>query len=77
MWVGSKTSPNTFKDAIKTYNNIRNKANADSFVVNKCPWCGCKLGKIGKGRDVYVLGYKPENRQFITHCLDKDCSFFE
>lgn len=77
MWVGSKTSPNTFKAAKEAYNGIRNKANADSFVVNKCPWCGCKLGKIGKGKDVHVLGYKPANNEFITHCLDKKCSFYE
>lgn len=77
MWVGSKTSPNTFIAAKTEYANIRNKSSADSFVVNKCPWCGCKLGKIKKDKQVYVLGYKAENKQFITHCLDKKCDFYE
>ena len=76
MWVGGKTSPNTFKQAIDTYNNLK-KGSADAFVVNKCPWCGCKLGKIGKGNESAILGYKAEKKQFITHCLDKKCVFSE
>lgn len=76
MWVGGGTSPNTFKQAIDTYNSLK-RGSADAFVVNKCPWCGCKLGKTGKGNESAVLGYKAEKKQFITHCLDRKCTFFK
>ena len=77
MWVGSATSPNSYKRAWEELNNINQKRNSNSFVVNKCPWCGCKIGKIGKGRDAVVLGYTATKTSFKTRCLDKNCDFHQ
>ena len=77
MWVGSATSPNTYKKALEELNNMNNKRISDSFVVNKCPWCGCKIGKVGKGRDSVVLGYVATKTNFKTRCLDKNCDFHD
>lgn len=74
MWVGSATSPNTFKQAIDAYNDLK-KRKIDSFVLNKCPWCGCKLGRVGKGHNSAVYGYRAEKNNFTTYCLDTKCTF--
>jgi hypothetical protein len=39
LWVGSTTSPNTFKQAIEA----AGKKEYTKFVLAECTWCGCKL----------------------------------
>lgn len=70
LWVGSKTTPNSNKQAKRQYNNIISKSNAEEFIVNSCPFCGAEMKKV----NVFYLGYKYNNRLSI-HCPDKLCHF--
>lgn len=78
MWVGSSTSPNSYKEAFTQLGEIKS-GRRDGFVLDKCPWCGCKMGKlkVNKSKRYLVLGYKKNGQQFISHCLDKECDFFD
>lgn len=80
LFVGGATSPNTFSDASKKYDDLFINTNGNPFVVVKCPWCGAKMGPVrdrGKNR---VYGY---HRQKITktksvfyyQCDNPDCKF--
>lgn len=60
LWVGGATSPNTFKQAIEA----ANKNEYTKFVLDECPWCGCKL--VPNSFSVN------ENSASIS-CLNNDC----
>jgi len=82
MWVGSKTSPNTHKDSISKLNSMNSGRSNNAFLLNRCPWCGSKLGNIKiRNRKIpkkkIVLGYRNENGKLVTYCPDKNCHFHE
>jgi hypothetical protein len=56
LWIGSKQTPNTKKDAKEKFSKLKSKAknkfdldykkdNYNKFQLLKCPWCGTKLEK--------------------------------
>lgn len=85
IWVGSATSPNSNKDAITKKKLMTKSKGQETFVLTRCPWCGCKLGKVGlpstssKGRnnDATVLGFGERDNELITFCPDRACEFNE
>lgn len=76
IWVGQATTPNTYKDSNNLLNEMMRGKGPDNIVLTKCPWCGCKLGRISAKQKTVILGYKG-GQQFITHCPDKKCVFSE
>ncbi len=71
IWIGSKQTPNTKKDAKEHYNKLKvdaknsfdlqtKKDEHNVFQVLKCPWCGTKLEKEivsdKKGKIIKRLG---------------------
>lgn len=76
MWVGSSTSPNSYEVALKDLASMKKNTDKIDFILDKCPWCGCKLGKSDK-KSKMVLGYKKTGTKFITYCPDSSCEFFK
>lgn len=81
IWVGSKTSPNTNKDAIAEIKKMRKPQGVDNLVLTRCPWCGCEMGKVrvkGKGasrNQSEPIGFRILDKELVTHCPDKSCDF--
>ncbi|WP_340033948.1 helicase-related protein [Paenibacillus sp. FSL H3-0302] len=47
IWLGGDTTPNNHVIAKKQLMELRSgKSNVNPFLVNSCPWCGAKMGKL-------------------------------
>lgn len=75
MWVGGSTSPNSYSVAFEKLRGLKLGKRDSEFVVGKCPWCGCTLGKIGNGKNTLTAGYKKVGSRFVTFCPDTACDF--
>ena len=75
MWVGGSTSPNSYTNAFEQLRGLKQGKKESDFIVSKCPWCGCTLGKTGSGKNSLIIGYKKVGNRFVTHCPDKLCDF--
>jgi len=81
IWVGSKTSPNTNKEALSQVKQMKNPQGPDNLVITRCPWCGCEIGKVevkGKGskyNETLPLGLNRVSGQLKVHCPDDKCDF--
>ena len=84
LWVGTTTTPNTMKSAVKAYEDLYNKKSDENpFVILKCPWCGAQMGLVKmKNGDRRLPGYAKKigkNRQktfrFICSNVSNDCAF--
>ncbi|MFO7881460.1 MAG: helicase-related protein [Kosmotogaceae bacterium] len=85
LWVGSSTTPNSMKDAVKAYDKLYNgRSDINPFVILKCPWCGAQMGLVYKGADLRDLpGYKKitegpqRQRRIVFQCrnMEKNCDF--
>ncbi|MDQ0481081.1 helicase-related protein [Guptibacillus hwajinpoensis] len=81
IWVGSKTSPNTNKEAFKKVKAMMKSKGPENLVVTRCPWCGCKLGKVkvkgGTSPNTKIIGFKNHKNQLIVCCPDNECDFHD
>ena len=81
LWVGSTTTPNTVKDAVKAYESLKRGEGSNPFVMLKCPWCGAQMGPIAKGGEQWDLpGYRkvPGPRRsfsFAFRCKNTKCDY--
>ena len=81
LWVGSSTTPNTVKAAVKAYEKLYKGEGKNPFVILKCPWCGAQMGPVPKGKDQWELpGYRkvPGPRRsfgFAFRCKNSRCDF--
>ena len=81
LWVGSSTTPNSVKDAVKAYEKLYRGEGANPFVMLKCPWCGAQMGPVQKGQKQWDLpGYRkvPGPRRsfgFAFRCRNHRCDF--
>lgn len=75
MWVGSSTSPNSYSVAFEKLRGLKQGRKDSEFIVSRCPWCGCTLGKISNGRNTLIAGYKKVGSRFVTFCPDTECDF--
>lgn len=75
IWVGSATSPNSNDQALKKLTAMPKSKGDGNFVVTRCPWCGCTLGKIGSGSESQVLGFSEKEGDLTVSCPDKKCEF--
>lgn len=70
LWVGTTTTPNKMKDAVKAYEDLyQGKSEENPFIMLKCPWCGAQMGLVelkrkrkGKGDEKEDKGRKAEIR---------------
>ncbi|MBK4206113.1 helicase [Bacillus subtilis] len=83
IWVGSKTSPNTNKEALSQVNAMSRSRGSENLIVTRCPWCGCQIGKVnvkGKGarnNENKVIGFKKEDNCLLAACPDNHCDFHD
>lgn len=84
LWVGSATTPNKMKDAVKAYEDLYNKKSDENpFVILKCPWCGAQMGLVKmENGDRRLPGYSKRlgrNRQktfkFVCSNTEYGCAF--
>ncbi|MGI2328143.1 helicase-related protein [Planococcus sp. YIM B11945] len=75
IWVGAATSPNSNKIAIQQLRAMPRAKGQGNFVVTRCPWCGCGLGKIGSGKEAQVLGFSEKDGALAVSCPDRNCDF--
>ena len=87
LWIGQEHTPNNNADADKNLKELLRagvsnideaKSKHNKFQVLKCPWCGTKLVKDRKGRQlVGQFGYRMSRRNhFELYCPQEGC-FFE
>jgi hypothetical protein len=87
MWVGSGTTPNSFKDAVDVHKEIEdevnrlNKTNTDNtdsageknnFQIEACAWCGCKVISKHPKTNKYLLAFDNQGK---AKCLNDTCHF--
>lgn len=75
IWVGAATSPNSNKMAIQQLRAMPRSKGQGNFVVTRCPWCGCALGKVGSGKETQVLGFSEKEGALAVSCPDRKCEF--
>ena len=81
LWVGSSTTPNSVKEAVKAYEKLYRGEGNNPFVILKCPWCGAQMGPVSKGHNQWELpGYRkvPGPRRtfgFAFRCHNQKCDF--
>lgn len=81
LWVGSSTTPNSVKDAVKAYEKLYNGGGNNPFVMLKCPWCGAQMGPVSKGGSKWdVPGYRKipgphRSFGFGFRCRNSCCDF--
>ena len=81
LWVGSSTTPNSIKDAVKAYEKLYNGGGNNPFVILKCPWCGAQMGPVSKGGNKWdVPGYRKipgphRSFGFGFRCRNSHCDF--
>ena len=86
MWVGASSTPNSFKDAKKIFDDISQnlvRANtgrnydfqkANKFPIENCSWCGCKI--ISKNKfNFFEQGYHATTNSFKIKCINNACTF--
>jgi hypothetical protein len=79
LWVGGAVTPNTFKDAHDVRKKMTSRfPSSKSFIVNRCPWCGAKMGRVsskGGACGTELFGYESGTKYFKFKCPDSKCSF--
>ncbi|WP_257215744.1 DISARM system helicase DrmA [Fredinandcohnia onubensis] len=83
LWVGIKSTPNTFDEALDAVKQTKESYKKKSVTFNKtgtpvqvltCPWCGASLVNDEKS---FSHSYFPDRRKRRVHiyCSRKECEF--
>lgn len=77
LWVGGTTTPNSSKEAVKTYEKLYRGDTNNPFVMLKCPWCGAQMGPVQKGKVPGYRKYKKTARtiDFAFRCSNYMCDY--
>lgn len=81
LWVGSSTTPNSTKEAVKEYDRLYKNGGNNPFVMLKCPWCGAQMGLVQRGKNLWDLpGYRKapgphRSFRFAFRCRNSACDF--
>jgi len=78
IWLGSSSTPNTFKRAVESLSQLRRNPQAQNpFLLLRCPWCGTQMGAKPRGKSGQdVVGYEQVGRErVILRCVDSQCRF--
>lgn len=86
LWIGGSHIPNTNDKAkyhldrllaVREHYYVRNEKDRNNkFQVLKCPWCGTKLVKDDKDKQlVGKWGYAMRGKHFYMFCPHEDCDF--
>jgi hypothetical protein len=76
VWLGGSSTPNTWKAAEKSLNELRSNYTASNqFLLLKCPWCGTKMGPIRNQKGQDTIGYVLAGKKVVLRCVDEDCRY--
>lgn len=78
LWVGSSLSPNNDSDAVQAYKKLQRENRASNpFVINRCPWCGSKMGVVQEAHQRKIIGLVQKSKPSRVElcCEAPDCSF--
>lgn len=76
IWLGSKSTPNKWRDAITKLRKMKTDATQPNpFLLSRCPWCGTRMGRTASKRSTLVVGYVEIHNKVLFRCPDNDCRF--
>lgn len=76
IWLGSDSSPNTWKSAEQSLKELHRDYYAPNrFLLLKCPWCGTKMGPIRRARGQDTPGYATAGSRVALRCVDEMCRY--
>ncbi len=77
IWLGSSSTPNTWKQALANLRALRRKPHEQNlFLLLRCPWCGAQMGpqpKKGGGQE--PIGYEESASRVTLRCIDDQCKY--
>jgi hypothetical protein len=78
LWVGGEASPNTYEEARRLLERIREGEPADEpLPIDRCPWCATPLlPKTGR-EDLSAFGIHADSGGFSVHCVNESCAFHD
>ncbi|MEO3875911.1 helicase-related protein [Nonomuraea sp. B12E4] len=78
LWVGSGTTPNTYAEAHRVFQEQRAAARPkDVFILDRCPWCGTQLMPTAKSPHIDDYGVRTTETSFRFLCPREECHFHE
>ena len=82
IWLGSSSTPNTWKQAVKALDDLQKNAQAENkFLLLRCPWCGAQMGPKPRGRsqkssqDVFGYEKREGGVKVGLRCVDTECQY--
>jgi hypothetical protein len=74
VWVGGSSTPNDYAKAKELFRKLeRGDKPAESFQVDRCPWCGTSL--IPEDDPGGEWGIEVDNNSIRFRCLNRHCDF--
>ncbi|MFD9975899.1 helicase-related protein [Streptomyces sp. NPDC059017] len=78
LWVGDATVPNSYADAYKAFEDLRDAAHPEeAFILDRCPWCGTRILPRARSADIGDYGIRATDRSFAFHCPRDECAFHD
>lgn len=82
IWLGSSSTPNTWKQAVKALDDLQKNAQAENkFLLLRCPWCGAQMGPKPRRRsqkssqDVFGYEKREGGTKVGLRCVDPACQY--
>lgn len=76
LLLGNATTPGTFKDARKQFDDVKKQATPHSpFQLRTCPWCDTPLLPPKRSRHDDAYGFRATDHMFTVNCVDSTCPF--
>jgi hypothetical protein len=78
LWVGEATSPNSYENARKAFDEIREATHPDdAFILDRCPWCGTRIVPERRSADIGDYGIRARADSFAFFCPRDECLFHD
>jgi hypothetical protein len=78
LWVGEATSPNSYDNARKAFQEVREAAHPDDvFILDRCPWCGTRIVPRRRSADIGDYGIRARADSFAFFCPREECLFHD
>lgn len=76
IWLGSSSTPNTWKQAITNLRKMKRDAREQNmFLLSRCPWCGTRMGRTPDNNSTAIVGYIELHDRVVFRCPDSSCRY--
>lgn len=76
LWVGNETTPGTYKEAFKRFEDTKKKAIPDNpFQLTACPWCSTQIMPKRRSERLEDYGVSATNTGLTLRCPSPVCEF--